>query len=134
LQVIGEDFAPLRKLAITNEDGLPYVAIISQSVLTIVFIVSGSFESILVFAGFTLALNSFITVAGTFRLRFSQPDLPRPYRTFAYPVTPLIYLLLMGWTLAFVLISRPTEAWFGVALIASGVIFYWLASRETASD
>ena len=134
LQVIGEDFAPLRRLATTNADGLPYVAITTQSVLTIVFILTGSFESILVFAGFTLALNSFVTVAGIFWLRYSQPDLPRPYRTFAYPVTPIIYLLLMGWTLAFVLISRPTEAWFGVALIASGVVFYWLASRESARD
>jgi len=134
LQVIGEDFAPLRRLATTNADGLPYVAITTQSVLTIVFILTGSFESILVFAGFTLALNSFVTVAGIFWLRYSQPDLPRPYRTFAYPVTPIIYLLLMGWTLAFVLISRPTEAWFGVALIASGIVFYWLASRESARD
>lgn len=134
LQVIGEDFAPLRRLATTNADGLPYVAITTQSVLTIVFILTGSFESILVFAGFTLALNSFVTVAGIFWLRYSQPDLRRPYRTFAYPVTPIIYLLLMGWTLAFVLISRPTEAWFGVALIASGVVFYWLASRESARD
>lgn len=134
LQVIGEDFAPLRRLATTNADGLPYVAITTQSVLAIVFILTGSFESILVFAGFTLALNSFVTVAGIFWLRYSQPDLPRPYRTFAYPVTPIIYLLLMGWTLAFVLISRPTEAWFGVALIASGVVFYWLASRESARD
>ena len=134
LQVIGEDFAPLRRLAATNADGLPYVAITIQSILTIVFIVTGSFESILVFAGFTLALNSFVTVAGIFRLRYTQPDLPRPYRTFAYPVTPLVYLLLMGWTLAFVLISRPTEALFGVALIASGVVFYWLASRESARD
>jgi len=134
LQVIGEDFVPLRRLATTNADGLPYVAITTQSLLTIVFILTGSFESILVFAGFTLALNSFVTVAGTFWLRYLQPDLPRPYRTFAYPVTPIIYLLLMGWTLAFVLISRPTEAWFGVALIASGVVFYWLASRESARD
>ena len=134
LQVIGEDFAPLRRLAATNADGLPYAAITTQSVLTIVFIVTGSFESILVFAGFTLALNSFVTVAGIFRLRYSQPALTRPYRTFAYPVTPLVYLLLMGWTLAFVLISRPTEALFGVALIASGVVIYWLASRENARD
>ena len=134
LQVIGEDFAPLRRLATTNADGLPYVAITTQSVLTIVFILTGSFESILVFAGFTLALNSFVTVAGIFWLRYSQPDLRRPYRTFAYPVTPIIYLLLMGWTLAFVLISRPTEAWFGVALIASGVVFYWLASGGSARD
>jgi APA family basic amino acid/polyamine antiporter len=134
LQVIGEDFSLLRQLAAVNADGLPFVAIATQSLLTIVFIITGSFESILVFAGFTLALNSFVTVAGVFQLRWTQPDLPRPYRTFAYPVTPLIYLLLMGWTLAFVLISRPTEALFGLALITSGVVFYWMASREAARD
>ncbi len=134
LQVIGEDFPPLRRLAATNADGLPYMAIATQSVLTVAFILSGSFESILVFAGFTLALNSFVTVAGIFRLRYTQPHLPRPYRTFAYPVTPLVYLLIMGWTLAFVLRSRPTEAYFGLALIMSGVVIYWLASRESARD
>ena len=133
LQVIGEDFKPLARLATTNTDGLPILAIATQSVLTIVFIITGSFESILVFAGFTLALNNFVTVAGIFRLRWTQPELARPYRTFGYPVTPLIYLLLMGWTLAFVLISRPIEALIGLALIASGIGFYWLASREGAS-
>ena len=134
LQVVGEDFRLLRRLATSNSDGLPYVAIATQSLLAIVFIMTGSFESVLVFAGFTLALNSFVTVAGVFWLRWTQPELPRPYRTFAYPVTPLIYLLLMGWTLAFVLISRPTEALFGLALIISGIVFFALASREGARD
>ena len=130
MQVIGEDFSPLRRLAATNADGLPYVAIMAQSALTLLFIVTGSFESILVFAGFTLALNSFVTVAGVFRMG----DMPRPYRSFAYPVTPMIYLLIMGWTLAFVLFSRPTEALFGIALMVSGIVIYWLASRENARD
>ncbi len=130
MQVVGEDFSPLRRLAATNADGLPYVAIMAQSALTLLFIVTGSFESILVFAGFTLALNSFVTVAGVFRMG----DMPRPYRSFAYPVTPIIYLLIMGWTLAFVLFSRPTEALFGIALMVSGIVIYWLASRENARD
>ena len=130
MQVVGEDFSPLRRLAATNADGLPYVAIMAQSALTLLFIVTGSFESILVFAGFTLALNSFVTVAGVFRMG----DMPRPYRSFAYPVTPMIYLLIMGWTLAFVLFSRPTEALFGIALMVSGIVIYWLASRENARD
>ena len=134
MQVVGEDFSPLRRLAATNADGIPYAAIMTQSVLTLLFIITGSFESILVFAGFTLALNSFVTVAGIFRLRYSLGHMPRPYRTFGYPVTPMIYLLIMGWTLAFVLFSRPTEALFGVALIVSGVVIYWLASREKARD
>lgn len=128
LQVIGEDIAAFRLLSRTNSDGLPYVAIVTQSLLTIVFILTSSFESILVFAGFTLALNSFVAVLGVFVLRWRQPDLSRPYRTFGYPVTPLVYLALTLWTLAFVLYHRATEGLFGIAVIASGIAVYALTS------
>jgi APA family basic amino acid/polyamine antiporter len=128
LQIIGEDFPALRSLAVTNKDGLPYIAIAAQSVLAVLFILTSGFESILVFAGFTLALNSFVTVAGVYVLRARRPDLERPYRTFAYPLTPMIYLLLMGWTLGFVLYSRPVEGLFGLGVIASGAVVYYLSS------
>ena len=127
IQVIGEDFPALKRLAKTNADGIPSTAIFLQSSLALVFIFSSSFESILVFAGFTLALNSFATVLGIFVLRWRQPDLPRPYRTFLYPLPPLIYLALTGWTLWFVLVSRPAEGLFGIGIIGSGLIFYFLS-------
>jgi APA family basic amino acid/polyamine antiporter len=69
LQVIGEDFRALRVLARVNRDGLPFVAILLQSAVAVVFILSSGFEQVLVFAGFTLALNSFATVLGVFVLR-----------------------------------------------------------------
>jgi APA family basic amino acid/polyamine antiporter len=128
LQVIGEDFPALRILARTNDDGIPAIAVYTQSTIAVLFILSSTFESVLVFAGFTLALNSFATVLGVFVLRWRQPDLPRPYRTFLYPVTPLIYLSLTGWTLWFVLVSRPVEGLFGLGVIGSGLIVY-LASQ-----
>jgi APA family basic amino acid/polyamine antiporter len=130
LQVIGEDFPPLRLLARSNSDGLPWVAISTQSLLAIVFILSSGFESILVLAGFTLALNSFVTVLGVFVLRYRQPDLPRPYRTFAYPLPPLLYLVVIGWTLAYVLYSRPVEGLVGLGIIASGALLYAVSSRR----
>lgn len=129
LQVIGEDFPTLRFLSRTNLDGLPHYAIRTQSALTILFILTSGFESILVFAGFTLALNSFVTVLGVFVLRWRQPDLPRPYRTFGYPVTPIIYLILTGWTLGYVLYNRPAEGAFGLAVIVSGAIVFGLSAR-----
>lgn len=129
LQVIGEDFPILKAFSRTTSDGLPYFAIRTQAAIAILFILTSGFESVLVFAGFTLALNSFVTVLGVYVLRQRQPDLPRPYRTFAYPLTPLIYLLLTGWTLSYVLYSRPAEGAFGLALIASGALFYWLSTR-----
>jgi APA family basic amino acid/polyamine antiporter len=133
LQVVGEDFAALRLLARTNSSGLPATAIFVQSSATILFILSSSFESILVFAGFTLALNSFATVLGVFVLRRRQPDLPRPYKTFLYPLTPLVYLALTGWTLYFVLMNRPVEGLFGLGIIAVGLFLYFLSYVKSRS-
>ena len=131
LQVIGEDFKALNFLAKKNEDGIPSLAIYVQSTLAVLFILSSSFESILVFAGFTLALNSFATVLGVFVLRIRQPDLPRPYRTFLFPIPPVIYLLLTGWTLWFVLMNRPVEGLFGLGIIGSGLAVYFLSRLKS---
>ncbi len=133
LQVVGEDFSALRFLAYKNKEGLPSTAIYLQSTLAVLFILSSSFESILVFAGFTLALNSFATVLGIFVLRLQQPELPRPYKTFLYPLPPLIYLSLTGWTLWFVLINRPVEGLFGLGIIAAGLLFYYLSLNKSYS-
>ncbi|MBT8135689.1 MAG: amino acid permease [Gammaproteobacteria bacterium] len=133
LQVIGEDFSALRFLARTNSDGVPTLAIMLQSLLAVVFIITSGFESILVFAGFTLALNSFVTVFGVFVLRWRQPGLRRPYRVFAYPLPPLVYLMLTGWTLVFVLIEKPVEGLFGLGIIAVGLIFHFFTRRAAAT-
>lgn len=133
LQVIGEDFKALAILSRTNDDGIPVTAIYVQSALAILFVMSSTFESILVFAGFTLALNSFATVLGVFVLRWKRPDLERPYRTFLYPLPPLIYLGLTGWTLWFVLMNRPVEGLFGLGVIGSGLAVY-LISRTGAGN
>jgi APA family basic amino acid/polyamine antiporter len=132
LQVIGEDFSALRFLSKTNEDGIPSRAIYIQAALAIVFILSSGFESVLVFAGFTLALNSFVTVIGVFVLRHRQPDLPRPYKTFLYPIPPIIYMSLTGWTLWFVLLNRPVEGLFGIGVVGSGLLVYFLSRAKSA--
>ena len=129
MQTIGQDFSAFRLLARTNRHGLPVTAIGAQAVLALIFIWTASFESILVFAGFSLGLCTFLTVAGLFVLRFRRPDLPRPYRVTAYPLPPLIYLGLTGWTLFYILRERPQEAWMSLALIAAGAAFYWLCNR-----
>lgn len=130
IQVIGEDFPALKALAKKNKNGIPATAIYIQSAIALLFIFSSTFESVLVFSGFTLALSSFTTVLGIFVLRWRQPDLPRPYKTFLYPLPPLIYLALTGWTLTFVLINRPVEGLFGLGIIALGLVFYFLSSRK----
>jgi APA family basic amino acid/polyamine antiporter len=130
IQVIGEDFPALNALAKKNKAGIPATAIYIQSAIALLFIFSSTFESVLVFSGFTLALSSFTTVLGIFVLRWQQPDLPRPYKTFLYPLPPLIYLALTGWTLTFVIISRPVEGLFGLGIILLGLVFYFLSSMN----
>ncbi len=126
LQVIGEDFPAFRMLARTNSHGLPSVAVAAQSALALVFIWTASFESILVFAGFTLGLSTFLTVLGLFVLRVRRPGLPRPYRLTGYPLPALAYLAITGWTLAYILMERPQESLMGLFLIGAGAVFYGL--------
>lgn len=130
LHVIGEDYPTFRLLARTNADGIPTTAIVTQAGLAILFIVTASFESILVFSGFVLGLNSLLTVAGVFVLRVREPDLVRPYRTWGFPITPVIYLGLTAWTLTYLALDRPLEAGVALLLIVAGGVLYGFTGRE----
>jgi APA family basic amino acid/polyamine antiporter len=87
---------------------------------------------VLVYAGFVLNLFTFLTVLGLFILRWRQPDLVRPYRAWGYPITPLVFLGLSGWTLAFILSEKPIESLYGLATLAVGVFVYFLTTRSGA--
>ena len=129
LLVIGQDFDALRFLARTNAHGVPVVAILLQSALAVILVLTATFESILVFAGFTLGASTLCTVAGLFVLRWRRPGLERPYRVPLFPLPPLAFLGLMGWTLTYLLVERPMEGLAGVAILASGAAFYVLSRR-----
>ena len=127
LQVIGQDFSALKFLALTNDEGLPYVAVWVQSIIAVAFILTSTFEFILIFAGAMLAFNNFLAVLGVFVLRWREPDLPRPYRTWAYPFTPILFLTIIGFTLIYTVQQKPTEAIFGLVVIITGIIFYFIS-------
>lgn len=129
LQVIGEDFSLFKPLSRTNKAGVPATAIMLQSIVAIIFIITSSFQSILIFAGFVVALNSFLTVLGLFVFRLREPSHPRPYRVTFFPVTPLVYLTLSGWMLLYVVLDRPREAALGAGLIVIGLIVYAISRR-----
>ena len=129
LLVIGQDFAALRFFARTNAHGVPVVAILCQSALAVTLVMTAAFESILVFAGFTLGVSTLCTVASVFVLRWRRPELKRPYRVPLYPLPPLVFLALMAWTLTYLLVQRPMEGLAGVAIIGGGLGFYALCRR-----
>ncbi len=128
LQVIGEDFRLFRVMARKSREQIPVIAILVQSGLTLFFIMTSTFESVLVFSGFVMGVNTFFAVAAVFILR-RRGDVKAAYRTFGYPVTPLIYLVLMAWTLTFILINRPQEGWAGLGIITAGVLLYLVSEK-----
>ena len=65
-------------------------------------------------------------------LRWRQPDLERPFRVTGYPLPPLVYLSVTGWTLGYILAERPNEGWMGLLLLAAGGAFYFFSKRLEA--
>ncbi len=128
LQVIGEDFRLFRVLSRQNAHGIPVIAIFVQAGVTLFFILTSTFESVLIFAGFVMGLNTIFAVAGVFILRRRQPVFGQ-YKTFGYPLTPLVFLGLMTWTSTYILFNRPMEGLAGLLIIASGFVLYWLTER-----
>lgn len=131
LQAIGEDFSVFSKLADLNRHGVPMIAIIFQGALALVFIVSATFESVLIFSSFVLGVNTLFSVIGVFVLRWKKMNIKGAYKTFAYPFAPLVYLSVTLWTLIYVLISRPIEGWIGVAMIAAGAVLYYFSANRS---
>ena len=132
LQAIGEDFKALSFLGKINKNGIPRNAIYFQSSIALIYILTSSFKTIVVFAGAMLAFNSFLAILGVFVLRYREPDLPRPYKTWGYPIVPLIYLTITAFMLGFVIINEPHKAIFGLCVILFGIVFYAVSKRFSA--
>ncbi|GAB4398022.1 MAG: amino acid permease [Microscillaceae bacterium] len=125
-QAMGEDLPLLRLLGTKSAKGLPVPAILAQTTITTLLILSASFDAIIRYVGFTLSLFTFLTVLGVFVLRFTRPEAPRPYRAWGYPLTPLIFLSLTLWTLVFLIIGQPRESLWGLGTVLLGLLVFGL--------
>lgn len=128
-QVLGEDYTMLKWFAKKNQFGLPSNAIFFQAMISIAFVLTSSFQTILMLSGFVVGLNSFFAVAGIFVLRRRNSGI-NFYKMWGYPLTPAIYLILMGWSLFYVTILRPEEALFGFSLVFLGFLVYFLLNSK----
>ena len=126
-QAIGQDYNLFKKLAHTNKNNIPVFAIILQSSLSLFFVLTSTFEFIMIFAGFTLGLSNFVTVLGVIVLRKTQPNLDRPYKTWLYPIIPITYLCLMGWMLVYIVIHKPNAALLTLGVIVVGILMYFVS-------
>jgi basic amino acid/polyamine antiporter, APA family len=111
----------------------PVQAIVLQALIAIGMILGAAYDALLIYIGFTLTLSSLLTVAGLLRLRRRQPGLDRPYRTFGYPLTPLLFIGGSLWILLYTLASRPVVGLYGLGTLLLGALLYrWLQSNANA--
>jgi basic amino acid/polyamine antiporter, APA family len=108
----------------------PSFAILAQCAWAAVLLVTGSYETLVDYAMFALWLSYALMVAGVIVLRRKRPDLPRPYRMWGYPVTPVLFLAITAWFLLNMLWTRPVPSLAGFALIATGIPVYFLWARR----
>ena len=128
--VIGEDhphaFGWLRW---RTAAGIPAAAVLGQSLLTLLLLFTSAFEQVLVYTQFSLLTCSFLTVSGVIVYRFTQPDLPRPFRVPLYPLTPLLFLAISAFALIDTAAAKPSEALLGALTLLGGLGIYAVVSR-----
>jgi APA family basic amino acid/polyamine antiporter len=105
----------------------PGFSILIQAIWASLLTLSGTFEQIFTFAMFIAIAFWIIATAAVFTLRKKRPDMPRPYKTWGYPVVPAIFIIASCGILLNTLLEKPVEALAGIFLTALGIpaYFYW---------
>lgn len=132
-QTMGEDYPLFRVLAVTNRAGVPARAILLQTTIVLVMLLTSTFKSMLVYVQMILTLSSALTVIGVFVLRHRAPHLERPYKTWGYPVTPALFLLISGVAMLYTMYNQPWESLAGLVTVVLGLPVYWLSRRSAAA-
>ena len=126
--VMGEDIRLLRLFAHRSRRKVPSLAILFQLVAASLLLLTNSFEAVLDFIAFSLTFCSFLTVLGVIKLRFTHPTLPRPYRAWGYPVTPLVFLSMTFFMMCYLITIRPQQSLAGFGIMLAGLGLYGLAA------
>lgn len=105
----------------------PAFSLIGQGIWAALLTLSGRYDQLYTYVMYGMVLSYTLTVIGLFILRWKRPDIPRPYRCTGYPWLPAIYVLVTaGWVLNMI-VTRPTEAFWGTTIVLIGVpgYLYW---------
>jgi basic amino acid/polyamine antiporter, APA family len=112
--------------------GTPAGAIVAQGVMASAFALSGTFQQIITYTAFPNYFFLSLAVLGLMVLRRREPGLHRPYRVFAYPLTPILFLAVFAWYLVNSLSFAFRDTMVGIALTLAGLPLYFLWSRRGA--
>ena len=134
LATMGQDTRALAYFARSTAEGVPLRGLIAQLVVVIALILTSTFDKVLTCVQFGLQFASFATVVGLIVLRVREPDLPRPYRCWGYPFTPLLFLAISAWMMIYVALDKPWETAAGMGLIALGSVLFLVSPKNSPAS
>src|SRR5262245_26407987 len=130
--VLGEDLPGLRFFARTTRAGVPAPAILFQLAVITLLLFTQSFEAIIDYIQFSLTACTFLAVLGVIVLRWTQPELKRPYRVWGYPLTPVAFLCVTGYMMYFLMTQRPLQSLASVLTMLAGLVVFAVSRRSGA--
>ena len=75
----------------------PWAAVLYQGICCILLILTGTFESLIYYIGFTLSLFSALSVLALFKFRKRPGWKKLPWVSFGYPLLPILYTIVNLW-------------------------------------
>ncbi|HEY6969050.1 MAG TPA: amino acid permease [Candidatus Angelobacter sp.] len=110
----------------------PSLALVIQALLAIVLLlVGGAFKELFSLAIFAEWLFYMIAASTIFVFRWREPDRPRPYRTWGYPVVPALFIVAAAVLLYYTFTDNLQNSIWGSIVILTGVpTYYYFATRS----
>jgi APA family basic amino acid/polyamine antiporter len=111
----------------------PVFSIVAQGLWSCLLVVSGTFNQLVNYTGFAVVLFAGVAVAALFVLRWREPDAPRPFRAWGYPVAPALFTVMSAAMVVNAVWREPGPALAGLIVIACGVPIYLVLRRRGAA-
>jgi len=108
----------------------PATSIAAQAAFAILLILTGSLDALANYVGFAITLFLGLAVAAVFVLRSREPDTPRPFKTFGYPVTPAIFVIASFAIVVNAFYADLQRTLVGAAIILAGIPLYLFFRRR----
>ena len=124
-----------RRAAVVNEGGTPSVSLFLSALVAVLFIVFGQrFERVITVLAFFFVANYILSFVSLFVLRRREPDKPRPYRAWGYPVTPALALIGSVLFLAGAIQADTRNSVYALLLLGVSYPVFRLMSHKKASE
>lgn len=122
-----------RKVGEINRKGVPGFAIAIQGIWSVLLCLSGTYSDLLDYVIFAVLLFFSLTILAIFILRVKRPELPRPYKSFGYPIIPALYILTTTFIMIILLIYKPKYTFPGLVIVLLGIPVFFLWRKYSKS-